>query len=136
MAAAVSPHVTSWKAVKWQFPSSRCSESTQKRRCTPRASVRRPALASRPDTGKQATSAPCRQIDRNGSGVPPPSRLALPRAGERDTAQRRPRGLSAVLDLQRLDDGAALACASRKVGESGEAAAREAPSPAIAVFAC
>ncbi|KAJ6477251.1 hypothetical protein DFH09DRAFT_1379415, partial [Mycena vulgaris] len=43
------------------------------------ASVRRPALASRPDTGKQASSASCRQIDSNGPGqiCPPPASRSL-----------------------------------------------------------
>jgi hypothetical protein len=57
----------------------------------------RPPRASRPDTGKQATSALSRHIDRNGPGVAPQSRLALHRSGERDAA----------LDPQRLDEEAA-----------------------------
>ncbi|KAJ6556754.1 hypothetical protein DFH09DRAFT_1084458 [Mycena vulgaris] len=80
--------------------------------------------------GKQATSAPCHQIDRNGPGVLPPAvSRSLPRTWKRDAAQRRPRGLSAVLDRQQLDDGAARACAGRKASERGEAAAREAHPP-------
>ncbi|KAJ6556776.1 hypothetical protein DFH09DRAFT_1084479 [Mycena vulgaris] len=97
------------------------------------ASVRRPALASRPDTGRPVTPAPCRQIERNGPGVlPPPAPRAL-RPGKEIPHNEHCAGSAPCWTR---DEGA-RARAGRKPSEGGEAAAREAhpPSSATAVFA-